>query len=92
MNDFRLAWDGSALLGLRSGVGNYTGYLLSALMAQDPEWQFHFYSKQPLQIEALQLSRAVWHQGYLRHSHLLWLQTVLPWLLARDAPDLGRYN
>ena len=34
----RIGFDGTPLLGQRSGVGHYTGRLLAHLVQQRPEW------------------------------------------------------
>jgi glycosyltransferase involved in cell wall biosynthesis len=44
----RIGFDGTPLLGQRSGVGHYTGRLLAQLVKQYPEWEYLLFSNYPL--------------------------------------------
>jgi glycosyltransferase involved in cell wall biosynthesis len=88
----RIGWDATPLLGLRTGVGNYSAQLLAALLEQEPTWDFLLYSNQPLAALESELYRGVRVQGYLRRSRWLWMQLRLPWLLGRTRPDLCHFT
>jgi glycosyltransferase involved in cell wall biosynthesis len=88
----RIGWDATPLLGLRTGVGNYSAQLLAALLEQEPDWDFLLYSNHPLASLESELHRAVRVHGYLRRSRWLWMQLKLPWLVGRTRPDLCHFT
>jgi glycosyltransferase involved in cell wall biosynthesis len=87
----RIGFDGTPLLGQRTGVGNYTGRLLGALIDLEPGWEYVLYSNRPLGKLEPVLERAIQWPGYLPQSRWLWMQTVLPWLMARTRPQLAHF-
>jgi glycosyltransferase involved in cell wall biosynthesis len=83
--------DGTPLMGQRFGVGHYTGRLLEALLDLEPGWQYLLYSNRPLGKLEPALQKVVESPGYLRQSRWLWMQLVLPWLIARSRPHLAHF-
>lgn len=89
---FKIGIDGTPLLGNRSGVGNYTARLLAAMVAARPEWEYLLYSNRPLGGLEASLERVRQVEGYLPRSRWLWMQTVLPGLVARTQPALCHFT
>lgn len=87
-----LGYDATPLLGQRSGVGHYTKRLLSAVMDQNPDWQYHLYSNRPLGELDSGLHAAEEIDSYLPASRWLWMQTVLPQTIRRYRPDLLHFT
>jgi glycosyltransferase involved in cell wall biosynthesis len=87
----RIGFDGTPLMGQRTGVGNYTGRLLEALLKLEPDWEYLLYSNRPLGQLETALQKAIQWPGYLPQSRWLWIQTVLPWLIARTRPQLAHF-
>jgi glycosyltransferase involved in cell wall biosynthesis len=88
----RIGFDGTPLLGQRAGIGNYTAHLLAALLRTQPEYEYLLYSNRPLgELEpALRAAGRVY--GYLPQSRWLWMQLMLPRLVAYTRPDLCHYT
>jgi glycosyltransferase involved in cell wall biosynthesis len=84
--------DGTPLLGERSGVGNYTGRLLAALLETNPEWRFLLYSNRPFTALEPGLEGLEQIPGYLPQSRWLWMQMMLPRVVARSQPDLCHFT
>jgi glycosyltransferase involved in cell wall biosynthesis len=72
-------------------VGNYTGYLIAAMMAEYPEWKYLLYSNRPLELEPA-LGRAVVVNGQKGPSRWLWMQASLPHIVAETRPDLCHFT
>jgi glycosyltransferase involved in cell wall biosynthesis len=87
-----IGFDATPLVGDRSGVGNYTGYLLAAVMERRPEWRYLLYSNQPLQGLEPALGRAIQVDSYFGRSRWLWMQLRLPGIVARSSPDLCHFT
>ncbi len=87
-----LGYDATPLLGQRSGVGHYTKRLLSAVMATCPDWDYRFYSNKPLGELDNSLLRATEVETYFPASRWLWMQFILPRLIAQDNPDLCHFT
>jgi glycosyltransferase involved in cell wall biosynthesis len=83
--------DGTPLLGQRTGVGNYTGRLLEALLDLDSSWEYLLYSNRPLEALEPALQKAAQLPGHLPQSRWIWMQTVLPLLIARTRPQLAHF-
>jgi glycosyltransferase involved in cell wall biosynthesis len=90
----RIGFDATPLLGQRSGVGHYTARLLSAVMDGTSDWEHHFYSNRPLDALDFEpgLDRAIEVPAYLPVSRWLWMQLVLPGVIARDHPHLCHFT
>lgn len=88
----RVGMDGTPLLGQRSGVGHYTGNLLSALLQATPEWEYLLFSNRPLNGLEPSLLGATQVDRYFRHSRWLWMQTILPGSIRRRQPDLCHFT
>lgn len=88
----RIGFDGTPLLGQRSGVGYYTGNLLSALMEDEPTWEYMLFSNRPLNglERSLQQARQVGRCFSL--SRWLWMQTLLPVTIRRSRPHLCHFT
>ncbi|MEW5989665.1 MAG: glycosyltransferase family 1 protein, partial [Chloroflexota bacterium] len=88
----KLGLDGTPLLGQRSGVGNYTGRLLGALMRANPDWQYDLYSNRPLGELEPELAGARQVAAYWPHSRWLWMQLFLPAVIQRSRPSLCHFT
>lgn len=89
----RIGFDGTPLLGQRSGVGYYTGNLLSALMEVQPEWEYLLYSNRPLNGLEPPLPKAQRsNQRYFSRSRWLWMQTILPSVIRDSQPNLCHFT
>jgi len=89
--DLRIGFDGTPLLGQRSGVGNYTGRLLAALVRENPAWEFLLYSNRPLgQLEPA-LGRATPIYSRLSSRRLFWMHCLLPSAIRRSRPQLCHF-
>ncbi|WP_420631047.1 glycosyltransferase family 4 protein [Candidatus Leptofilum sp.] len=86
----RIGFDGTPLLGQRSGVGHYTGRLLTHLVQQHPEWEYLLFSNQPLApLEAeLAQMRPVARQFI---SRFVWMQLMLPHIIRQTEPHLCHF-
>ena len=89
--DLRIGLDGTPLLGQRSGVGNYTGRLLAALMRENPEWEFLLYSNRPLGKLEAALGRATPVYNRISSRRLLWMHCLLPAAIRRSQPQLCHF-
>ncbi len=87
-----LGYDATPLLGQRSGVGHYTGRLLSAVIGLTPGWTHQLYSNRPLDDLEAGLRRALHIDGFFPSSRWLWMQLVLPRILEREQPDLFHFT
>jgi glycosyltransferase involved in cell wall biosynthesis len=86
-----IGFDATPLLGQRSGVGNYTGQLLTALLEQQPEWRYLLFSNRPLAELEIPLNQATQVVGYFPRSRWLWLQFMLPAIIGRNQPHLCHF-
>lgn len=89
----RIGFDGTPLLGQRSGVGYYTSHLLAALSETQPDWELLLYSNRPL--HNLEPSLALTRQGnsrYFSRSRWLWMQTMLPATIHQSRPHLCHFT
>lgn len=87
----RVGIDGTSLLGPRSGVGNYTGRLLAALLAENPEWGFELYSNRPLEPLEPSLASATCLTSRIPSKRLVWMHCLLPALIRSRQPDLCHF-
>ena len=89
----RIGFDGTPLLGQRSGVGYYTGNLLSALMKLQPDWEYLLYSNRPLNGLEPPLPHAQKvDQRYFARSRWLWMQTILPGTIHNSQPEICHFT
>lgn len=88
----RIGIDGTPLLGERSGVGNYTGRLLAALLKMTPRWEYLLFSNRPLNGLETELQGATQVKRYFQRSRWLWMQTVLPGSIRRSRADLCHFT
>jgi glycosyltransferase involved in cell wall biosynthesis len=87
----RIGYDITSLIGMHTGVGNYTRQLLTHMLALDGEHDFLLLSNRP---EAtLDVPRSARAQPMVQPfpSRMLWMQGVLPRLLRTARPDLCHY-
>jgi glycosyltransferase involved in cell wall biosynthesis len=87
----RIGYDITPLIGMHTGVGNYTRQLLTHMLALDDEHDFLLLSNRP---EAtLDVPRSARAQPMVQPfpSRMLWMQGVLPRLLREARPDLCHY-
>ena len=89
----RIGFDGTPLLGQRSGVGYYTSNLLSALAEMQPDWEYLLYSNRPLNglESSLPHARQV-EQRYFPQSRWLWMQAILPGTIQSSQPHLCHFT
>lgn len=87
----RIGFDGTPLLGPRSGVGYYTSRLLAAMLAHNPEWELLLYSNRPLAPLEAALAPAIPMVSRLPSKRLIWMQTLLPALIRRSRPQLCHF-
>jgi len=87
----RIGFEATPLLGIRSGIRNYTTHLLHELQALPVADDISLYSNRPLpadQSAALALRQA---QVYFPPSRLFWMQFILPRALYRDRPAICHF-
>lgn len=88
----RIGFDATPLVGQRTGIGNYTASLLTALLHNNPTDDYYLYSNCPLNRLEPSLQRAVQIPGYYQQSRWLWMQLMLPRLLENTQPDICHYT
>ncbi|MEP7198443.1 MAG: glycosyltransferase family 1 protein, partial [Chloroflexota bacterium] len=91
----KIGMDSTSLLGQRTGVGNYTGRLLAALLTTDAESEYLLYSHRPLDGLEPELARATTATMHMRAGRVgrwLWMQTILPWIIRRTQPTLCHFT
>lgn len=87
----RIGLDGTPLLGPRSGVGNYTGRLLAALLRHKPDWEYLLYSNRPLEPLEQPLTRATPVYSRVPSKRMIWMQCLLPAVIRRSRPQLCHF-
>ena len=87
-----IGFDATPLLGQRSGVGHYTKRLIAAIMGVAPDWEVQLYTNRPLGELDKDLRGAREIDTYLPASRWLWMQFVLPRVIAEQGPDLLHYT
>lgn len=92
MRQLTVGFDATPLIGQRSGVGHYTGRLLAAMLDQYPDHTYLLYSNRPLTDLESPLDRAARVESYFERSRWLWMQTILPEVIARTRPDLCHFT
>ena len=88
----RIGFDGTPLLGHRSGVGYYTSRLLSALVQDNPDWEYLLYSNRPLGPLEPPLSQVQQVARYFPRSRWVWMQTILPRTIRQSQPHLCHFT
>ena len=87
----RIGFDGTPLLGQRSGVGHYTGRLLSHLVQQRPEWDYLLFSNRPFEPLEAELARTMPITNNFGLSRFIWMQLMLPRIIRKMQPDLCHF-
>lgn len=87
----RIGFDGTPLLGQRSGVGHYTGRLLAHLVQQRPEWEYMLFSNRPLDPLEAELTRTLPIADNFGFSRFVWMQLILPRIIRQRQPDLCHF-
>lgn len=87
----RIGFDGTPLLGQRSGVGHYTGRLLAHLVAHRPAWEYLLFSNRTLQPLERELSRMLPVVDKFGLSRFVWMQLMLPRIIRQQQPDLCHF-
>lgn len=87
----QIGFDGTPLLGQRSGVGQYTACLLDHLPPARPAWDFYLYSNTPLNGSRPALPQTYCVDGYFPRSRLYWMHLVLPQVIRKNRPDLCHF-
>ena len=91
MSSYTIGFEATPLLGHRSGVGQYTNHLLTALTDLKEEWDFWLFSNRPFNALATPLQRTTIPEPLFPYSRWLWLQLVLPRQLARSPVDVVHF-
>lgn len=89
--NMRIGYDGTPLLGPRSGVGYYTSRLLAAMLSLNPEWEYLLYSNRPLVPLEAELAKSVPMISRLPSKRLVWMQCLLPFLIRSTRPQLCHF-
>jgi len=87
----RIGFDGTPLLGQRSGVGHYTGRLLAYLVQQHPEWEYTLFSNRPFEPLEAELARTLPLVNNFGFSRFVWMQLMLPRIIQQSQPDLCHF-
>ena len=87
----RIGFDGTPLLGQRSGVGHYTGRLLAHLVQQRPEWEYMLFSNRPFEPLETELAHALPLVDNFGFSRFVWMQLMLPRIIRQRQPDLCHF-
>jgi len=87
----RIGFEGTSLLGQRSGIGKHTYRLLGALLDMKPDWEFLLYSNRPLEPLGPCLSRAKPVISGSPSKRLLWMHFVLPSVIRNSQPNLCHF-
>ena len=87
----RIGFDGTPLLGQRSGVGHYTGRLLAHLVQQRPEWEYLLFSNRPIDPLEEELVRTMPVIDHFGLSRFAWMQFILPRIIRQRQPDLCHF-
>lgn len=86
-----IGFDGTPLLGPRSGVGHYTARLLAAMLSGNAEWDYLLYSNRPFGSLEPELARARQMVSRLPSRRLAWMQFLLPAQIRRSRPQLCHF-
>ena len=87
----RIGFDGTPLLGQRSGVGHYTGRLLTHLVQQRPEWEYLLFSNRPFDPLEAELAHTLPVTDNFGFSRFVWMQLMLPRIIRQRQPDLCHF-
>ena len=87
----RIGFDGTPLLGQRSGVGHYTGRLVANLVQQRPEWEYMLFSNRPFGMLETALARAQPVINNFGLSRFIWMQLMLPRIICHSQLDLCHF-
>ncbi len=87
----RIGFDGTPLLGQRSGVGHYTGRLLAHLVKQQPEWEYMLFSNRSLDPLEVELAHALPVAEHFGLSRFVWMQLMLPRIIRKRQLDLCHF-
>lgn len=87
-----IGFDGTPLLGQRSGVGYYTSRLLTALANIHPDWDYWLYSNRPFNGLEAELCHTQKMVRLFPHSRWVWMQMILPFLVRQSGVDLCHFT
>lgn len=87
----RIGLDGTPLLGPRSGVGNYTGRLLAAMLRHKPDWEYLLYSNRSLEPLEQSLAQAIPVYSRISSKRMIWMQCLLPSIIRRSHPQVCHF-
>lgn len=87
----RIGFDGTPLLGQRSGVGHYTGRLLAHLGKQQPAWEYMLFSNRSLHPLETELAHTMPVADNFGLSRFIWMQLLLPRIIRQQKPDLCHF-
>ena len=87
----KIGYDITPLVGICTGVGNYTRQLLRHMLDQDGEHEFLLFSNNPAAHAEIAPSQRATLSIRPFPSRMLWMQSVLPRMLRADLPDLCHY-
>jgi glycosyltransferase involved in cell wall biosynthesis len=87
----RIGYDVTSMVGMRTGVGNYTRQLLAHMLAQDGEHDFLLLSNRPEATQDMPCSPRARALVQPLPSRMLWMQSALPRMLREVRPDICHY-
>src|SRR5262245_35969209 len=87
----RIGYDVTPLIGMSTGVGNYTRQLLAHMLAAGDEYGFLLLSNRHEAVRDLPVSTRLWPLIQPMPSRMVWMQSVLPATLRTTKPDLCHY-
>src|SRR5262245_57778288 len=87
----RIGYDITSLIGMHTGVGNYTHQLLTHMLARDGEHDFLLLSNRPEAVQDVPSSARAHPMVQPFPSRMLWMQGLLPRLLRETSADLCHY-
>jgi glycosyltransferase involved in cell wall biosynthesis len=87
----QIGYDVTSLVGMCTGVGNYTRQLLTHMLAQAGEHDFLLMANRPEALRDVAPSARAHPMVQAFPSRMLWMQAVLPGQLRAARPDLCHY-
>ncbi len=87
----KIAWDSTPLHPPRTGIGQYSHYLLRAMTQAHVGTHFYLYSNRKLEVQWFDQACVSVRAGGFPPSRLAWMHLVLPWLGRRADADVWHF-
>jgi glycosyltransferase involved in cell wall biosynthesis len=87
----RIGFDATPLAAPKTGIGYYVENLVQALAATGEIEEILLFSNLPPRFDGSQPPGTRWPERFLFPKRALWMQGLLPLLIARERPDLTHY-